>query len=158
MAPCSSSSCADSLEATLELFRQHTGVWVGIYTRIDSFGQVIETHDSKLELTLNGQEWWQRNTYTKADGTVLQFEFTGTFTDQGVLVLDTPRLFGQAWKNGPYVLLNWQYKDAPQNDNHEMISLVSEGHRMRTWQCQEQGKVKEFVLIEEYQVCTQAER
>lgn len=148
----------DSLEETLDLFKRHTGVWVGTYTHIDSAGNISEVHDSKLELALDGMRWWQRNIYTKDDGGLLTFEFEGEFSDQGILVLDTPRLVGKAWKSGECVLLNWQYKDAPQNNNHEIISLVTDGHRTRTWHCHELEVVKEFVLIEEFQVSPRVER
>jgi hypothetical protein len=140
------------------IFAQHTGIWEGTYTRIDAQGQVIDQHRSRLTLRIEGNTWRQTNEYTWPDGRREFHDFGASPIDQdGVLYYDNPRIVGKAWETGDTICLEWQYKQQPGTQLYEIINLLGDGHRMRTWQHSRNGHFEGLTMIEERRVAKQAE-
>lgn len=135
------------------LFDRHEGVWEGTYTLIDRrSGEVLDHHRSRLTCRIDGEDWWQRNEYTWDDGRSETKEFAGRFTG-GKLVFDTPRLRGEAVEaDDQTIVLRWVYCHAPNEAYSEIISLVDDHHRSRTWQHFEDGDFRKVTVIDERKV------
>ncbi len=137
-------------------FPHHTGVWEGTYTRIDVDGKILFKHKSKLTLKLDGRRWYQTNLYNFDDGREEFHNFgEAIFDDNGVMTFDNPRIYGQAWEGKSNVILTWTYKDQPGSRLYEIISLISEGHRMRVWQFSQDDEFQGLMMIEEWKTATQ---
>ncbi|MEM7586277.1 MAG: DUF3598 family protein [Acidobacteriota bacterium] len=135
------------------VFDRHIGVWEGTYTLIDrQSGQVLDRHKSRLSCSIDGTKWSQRNEYTWDDGRTEVKEFDGDFRD-GKLLFDTPRLKGEAVEaDEKTIVLRWIYTHAPQDDYSEIITLVDDTHRSRTWQHFESGAFAKLTIIDERKV------
>jgi len=140
-----------NLQAIYELFDAHCGTWEGTYAITDAAGNLIDFHQSHLELQRTGDKWKQKNTYTWADGKTKTFVFEGAFNADGELEFDTERLIGKAWKSGHTILLQWEYQDGISNRNFEQINMLGAGKRMRSWQLSREGEPIGHVLISETQ-------
>ncbi len=144
--------------AELRLFPRHTGIWEGTYTRISPTGEVIYKHRSKLTLKLNGKDWSQTNEYIFPDGRREFHDFgVSKFDDSGILTFDNPRIFGKSWESEDNILLWWEYKEEAGTRLYEIITLLGDGHRMRTWQHSRNGTFEGLTMIEEKRVKTQEE-
>lgn len=132
------------------LFDKHHGVWEGTYTLMDArTGEILDRHQSRLTCTKNGNSWHQKNEYTWDDGRRESKEFPGVFAD-GALRFDNPRLRGEAFEVTPAtIILTWQYKDRPGDHLAEIITLVDDRHRARTWQHFEGGEFTKLTVIDE---------
>ena len=134
------------------VFDKHHGAWEGTYTLMDRSGRILDTHQSRLECRIEGDTWLQKNIYTWADGRSETKEFTGAFTPTG-LIFDTPRLKGSAHEADARVItLRWTYTHEPGNEYAEVITLISDTHRARTWQHFEQGEFTKLTVIDERKV------
>ncbi len=142
----------------LKVFPKHTGVWEGTYTRINPRGQVIDHHKSRLTLRLNGREWSQKNEYIWEQGKREVHDFgVSTFNDQGQLIFDNPRIQGVSWESDELINLWWSYLEEPGTKLYEIITLIEDGHRMRTWQHSKDGTFQGITMIEERQMAKQEE-
>lgn len=142
----------------LNLFHQHTGIWEGTYTKIAPDGTMIDRHNSRLTLRLTGNAWSQTNEYTWADGRREFHDFgTNYFDDKGVMTYDNARIYGEAWEDKQNIILWWTYKEMPGSKLFEIITMIGEGHRMRTWQHSRNGVFEGLTMIEERQVKKQSE-
>ena len=135
--------------AEVPIFDQHVGIWEGTYRYFDANGELMDVHNSRLELQRDCNQWEQTNMYMWDDGKTVNFSFPGTFSPDDVLTIDTPRLWGEAWESENTILLTWAYLDQPGSQNFEMINLLSADKRVRTWQLTANGEVTGFVLISE---------
>ncbi len=134
------------------VFERHMGVWEGTYNLLDCEGKLLYTHQSRLEIGRKGTEYFQRNIYTWPDGKVESNEYPGKFAD-GRLWLDIPRLKGSAVEVGTDdIVLIWNYKENPAMQMAELIHLVDDTHRCRTWQFIENGKLTKVMAITEEKV------
>lgn len=135
------------------VFARHIGVWEGTYTLIDrKTGEVLDRHKSQLTCSIDGDNWQQKNVYTWDDGRSESKQFAGTFED-GRLVFDTPRLKGEAIEaDDVSIVLRWIYTHEPDNRYSEIITLVDDRHRSRTWQHFENGKFAKLTIIDEHKV------
>ncbi|MEM7049233.1 MAG: DUF3598 family protein [Acidobacteriota bacterium] len=135
------------------LFDRHVGVWEGTYTLVDRrTGKILDQHKSRLTCEIDGDLWHQTNLYTWDDGRVDEKSFDGKFVD-GKLMFDTPRLKGEAVEaDDKCIILRWVYCHAPQDDYAEIITLVDDQHRSRTWQHFEGGDFAKLTLIDERKV------
>ena len=137
----------------LKLFPSHAGVWEGTYTRLDPQGKVLDHHSSRLTMLLQGQDWRQTNEYKWEDGKHEFHNFgIAQFDNEGVMTFDNPRIFGKAWESEPSIMLWWTYKDEPGSKLFEIITMIEDGHRMRTWQHSRNGVFEGLTMIEERQV------
>ncbi|MEM7355844.1 MAG: DUF3598 family protein [Acidobacteriota bacterium] len=135
------------------VFDRHIGVWEGTYTLIDrASGEVLDQHKSRLSCSIDGAKWSQRNEYDWADGRREDKAFDGDFRD-GKLVFDTPRLKGAAVEaDEKTIVLRWVYTHEPSSDYSEIITLVDDNHRSRTWQHFENGDFTKLTIIDERRV------
>lgn len=134
------------------VFKRHLGVWEGTYTLLDRDGRKLDHHKSRLEIGRNGKDYFQRNIYTWDDGRTQTLEFPGTFKD-GRLWFDSPRLKGDAVEVGnDIIVLTWFYKDKPLDPLAELIRLLDDAHRVRTWQFIEDNRFTKVMFIEEFKV------
>lgn len=137
----------------LKLFPQHTGVWEGTYTRINEKGEVIDKHKSRLTLKLEGDKWTQVNEYTWDNGKKEVHDFgTCLFDSKERLIFKNQRITGEAWEAGDVINLWWTYNTEPGTKLFEIITLIGDGHRMRTWQHSRNGKFEGITMIEEKRV------
>jgi hypothetical protein len=134
-------------------FARHVGDWEGTYTQIDRLGRILDHHRSRLECRIDGDTWSQKNRYTWDDGRVEEKQFDGTFVADGRVAFDTPRLKGVANDaDGRAITLHWTYTHEPANEYYEIITLVDDTHRARTWQHFEGGKFVKLTIIDERKV------
>ena len=135
------------------VFDRHIGVWEGTYTLMEAgTGKVLDRHRSRLTIRRDGDQWHQQNEYTWDDGKTEVREFGGVFRD-GKLMFDTPRLRGEAIEaDEQTIVLRWVYTDATQDAYSEIISLVDDHHRARTWQHFENGDFAKLTVIDERKV------
>ena len=119
--------------ANLSLFKEHSGVWEGTYTRLDPKGNILFKHSSKLTMVLDGNKWLQTNYYVFENGRI-EFHNFGRceFDAEGVMVFDNPRIYGKAWEDKENIILTWTYKEEPGSKLYEIISMIEDKHRMRT--------------------------
>jgi hypothetical protein len=119
---------------------------------MDRQGRILDQHKSRLEIQRQGKSYHQVNTYTWADGKKEVRIFDGEFRD-GWLHFNTDRLTGKACEVGKNtIVLNWVYNDKPDQPLAELITLMNDMHRARTWQYIEDGKFTKVMLIEEDKV------
>ncbi len=139
--------------ADFPVFERHLGVWEGTYTRMDAAtGEIVDRHKSRLTCMRDGTAWSQRNEYTWDDGRTEVQEFGGTFQD-GRLSFDTPRLVGEAWEvDDDTIVLRWVYRQEPDHQFSEIITLESEDHRARIWKHFEKGAFAKLTVIDEKRV------
>jgi len=135
------------------VFDRHIGVWEGTYTLIDRrTGKILDRHKSRLTCAIDGNKWSQRNEYEWEDGRKDDKAFDGDFRDKK-LVFDTPRLTGEAVEaDESSIVLRWVYSHEPDNRYSELITLVDDNHRSRTWQHFENGQFAKLTLIDEHRV------
>jgi hypothetical protein len=137
----------------LTLFPKHHGIWDGTYTRLGADGKVMDHHKSHLTLTLDGKVWKQTNEYTWESGKREFHDFgTSYFDDNDHLQFDNPRIKGEAWESENVIILWWTYKDQPGSMLYEIITLIDDKHRMRTWQHSRNGVFEGLTMIEERKV------
>lgn len=136
------------------VFLRHNGVWEGTYTQVDAkTGKILDHHKSKLTCLTNGiDQYRQQNVYTWEDGRQEIKEFPGELKD-GWLKFDNERLRGESCEvDDDCIFLTWVYKDQPNNKFVEIITLVSDTHRSRTWQHFENGEFTKLTVIDERKV------
>jgi len=121
--------------ADYPVLSQHFGAWEGTYALIESrTGEVLDRHQSRIEVWRDGTRYFQRNIYTWADGRQTSVEFPGELRD-GRIYYDTERLIGEAMEVWDHtVILTWRYKAKPEERMLEVVQLVSPTRRIRTWQ------------------------
>jgi Domain of unknown function (DUF3598) len=137
----------------LTLFPKHHGIWQGTYTRLAPDGTVTDKHNSRLTLALDGKKWSQTNEYTWADGKREFHDFGDShFDDNDHLQFDNPRIKGEAWESQNVINLWWTYKDEPGTMLYEIITMIDDNHRMRTWQHSRNGVFEGLTMIEEHRV------
>jgi hypothetical protein len=135
----------------------HTGIWEGVYTRIDANG--IRTDQWKSRLTIrmfDGNKYHQVNQYSWADGHTECHDFGVTsFDESGTLVFENPRISGYSWETRDSVCLIWTYKNRPGSRLFEMIDLIGDGtHRVRNWRWTQGDEFQGITMIEERKVAT----
>ncbi len=143
----------------LKLFSKNTGVWEGTYTRINTNGQVIFKHKSRLTLRLDGNEWRQTNYYEFENGRVEFHNFgMSSFNEQSILKYNNERIIGEAWEanGGNNILLWWTYKKEPGTMLYEMITPVSADYRTRVWQHTRNKVFEGLTMIEEWKTASQS--
>lgn len=140
----------------LSLFEAHTGIWEGTYTRLNEKGEVTDRHRSRLFLKMEANQWIQKNEYIWDSGKREVHDFGASpFDENGILHYANKRIIGKAWEAGDVICLEWQYNEQPGTHLYEIITLLDEGHRMRTWQHSRNGKFEGLTMIEEHRVAPQ---
>lgn len=144
----------------LRLFPRHTGVWEGVYTRIDAEGNCTGRWRSRLSIRMfDGDRYHQVNEYFWDDGhrECHDFGVTG-FDRNGELVFENPRISGRSWETHDSICLVWTYKNRPGSKLFEMIDLIGDGtHRVRNWRWTLGDEFQGITMIEERRVMTMDE-
>ncbi len=134
------------------VLQRHMGIWEGTYTLLDPSGKLLDQHKSRLEIQRNGSKYFQRNIYTWEDGRSESIDFPGELHD-GRLWFETPRLSGSAVEaDENVIILTWNYNNSPTQKLAEIIYLVDEHNRCRTWQFIENGQIVRVMLINEHKI------
>lgn len=144
----------------LRLFPHHTGVWEGVYTRIDAEGKILGKWKSRLTIKLyDGNKYHQVNQYFWDDGYSECHDFgVSEFDKDGMLIFESPRISGYSWETKDSVCLIWTYKNRPGSKLFEMIDLIGDGtHRVRNWRWTTDDTFEGITMIEERKVKTQEE-
>ena len=135
------------------LFRT-LGVWDGSYTRVDTRGEVLDRHHSRLTCSwLDSGTYLQVNEYSWEDGRRETIHFPATLEGRR-LRFDTERIAGEAWEIGPTnMVLNWSYKHDPTGFLWELITLTNDfSRKSRTWQHFAAGELVAVTVIEERRI------
>lgn len=137
------------------VFDKMLGVWEGTYTLLDIKGSLLDHHRSRLEIYRDGDKLCSRNIYTWEDGRSLMLPFSSMrINEEGnQFYVQSDRLDGVMQEVGnDIIILVWTYKDQPQTRMCEIIRLISDQHRARTWQYIENDHLTRVMMIEEYKV------
>jgi Domain of unknown function (DUF3598), N-terminal len=137
----------------MPVLARHEGEWTGTYTEVDIEGRIIDKFASHLTCSfpLDGSgDYFQINRYTWDDGHMEEHRFPANFKD-GKIWFDSDRITGHAWEiDDKTIVLNWSYKNNPENYLYEMIQISSNGnHRARTWHWFNNGELFKRTLIKE---------
>lgn len=113
-------------------FARIAGIWEGTLTRLDKDGNSLGTDTTRIVCRLEGDNgWYQQNTFTAPDGKVTQFEFGGTFDEQGCLVFDTGNMHGKAIPVTKDVIMLESELRNPVGRSWEMSNHAIPGERHR---------------------------
>ncbi len=69
---------------------RHFGTWEGESVNVDTQGNVVDKHKTKIEIGAKGNKYSQRNTYTWPDGKTEIKIFLGEFDSTGKLIIQMP--------------------------------------------------------------------
>lgn len=131
------------------LVQRQLGTWEGTYRILDAkSGAILDTHGCKLELGIRGERYSQRNTYTFADGTEQVLEFAGRMVE-GLLHVESERLEGYAVDIGNDGLCFYARRKSTDMQVYELIMLLAEDSRARTWSVVQDGVMKQTVQVDE---------
>ncbi|MGV9309326.1 MULTISPECIES: DUF3598 family protein [unclassified Nonomuraea] len=144
------------LRAEMPLLARHEGEWEGTYRHLDSLGQVVDLHRSRLTCSIvDDRAYHQVNEYVWDDGRTERHEFPGTYLGGGRCAFDTERIRGEFWEvDATTIYLTWVFK-AEDADLRlfELIVLSDDGTtRSRVWQWIEAGVCVRRTLIDEKRV------
>src|SRR5262245_9114642 len=91
------------------------GVWLGRYRRMRPNGEVIEEFGSRQESRGQNGVWYERITYTWADGRSKTMDFKARLEDSGVHVYEKDtRLRGRTYLTGAgQVIFPYVWHDLP---------------------------------------------
>ena len=139
----------------LRLFPMHTGIWEGTYTRINPQGEVTNHFKSRLTIRIfDTNKYHQVNHYMWDDGHEEIHDFgISHFNEEGTLIFDSPRIYGESWETRDSICLIWTYKNRPGSKLFEMIDLIGDGtHRVRNWRWTEGDEFQGLTMIDERKV------
>lgn len=141
------------------LLLRHLGTWKGKLVRLDSStGEIVERHTTKIEPGVRGNKYSQRNTYTWDDGRTEVWEFAGRMQPDGSLKVWSGRLGGLMKvvdKDSCVFYAKYEMEGRGAGlttDVWEFIRLLTDTHRVRTWQIVKKGKACEVAHILEDKV------
>ncbi len=142
-----------SVREEMPLLARHEGQWVGTYTFIDTAGNIIDKHASRLTCSFPTEgefPYFQTNSYTWEDGRTEAIEFPASYKD-GKLWFDTERINGYCWEVDDHcIVLRWTYVADPTVSLYELIHLDDSGdNRTRTWHWLKNGMCFQRTLIDE---------
>lgn len=117
-----------------EYLQQTLGVWDGVYLHLSPDGEVTERYDSRQELRLEGDDWYERIVYHAGTPAETVNDFRGRLDPAGQLDL------GMAGFTGRAVLLDrrtlfftGEWEDTGIRVN-ELVTLAGENRKLRLWQ------------------------
>lgn len=135
---------------------KHAGLWEGVYTHINTAGELIDCHRASVKCVFpedGPYAYIQYNHFTWDDGREFRAELPGVLRD-GKLWWDTETFKGCAWETDyGLIMLNLERKDDPGANFYEIIALGDDGvHRARTWHWFKDGKLFKRTLCDERRV------
>lgn len=125
------------------------GVWEGTYTHLTPSGEVIERLQSRQELRLIGDAWYERIIYKREGQEPEVRDFRGRFEGDD-LVIDDPDFHGEATLLEDNVLVfPYHWKSRPEVRILETVMLPTSKTKVRTWQTFDSGELSRVTLIQE---------
>lgn len=135
------------------ILHKHCGTWEG-HSKIwdPETGQVVDTYHSKVEISVRGADYLQHNTYTWSDSRVEKKQYKGC-VEGDVLKMDTERLVAKSRVIGPdTVIFYGSFKGEKDTDVYEIVRLLPDNCRCRTWQIVKEGTPHRVIHINERKV------
>ncbi|MCW5571043.1 MAG: DUF3598 family protein [Steroidobacteraceae bacterium] len=139
---------------TLQLLREHVGIWEGDYTHIDPRDRSVQESFAfriKVECPDDGRvAYRQTSRYRFPDGRTSELVYTG-WAENDRLLIDDGRIRGAIWQIEPRTLyMRFSFTADPGNVVTEMIQLSPDGtHRARTWHWLRDGRLWRITLVRE---------
>lgn len=135
---------------------EHRGVWVGHYRHLDTQGNTLDLHQSRVECVFPAEGevvYVQRNQFSWDDGREYQVEFGGVIQHEKIY-WDTDTFKGYGWVASPNVfLLELERKDEPGAWFYESIVMgADKKHRARTWHWFRDGQCYKRTLCDEHRL------
>lgn len=140
--------------ATMDLLRQHVGIWEGDYTHIDPADRSVQESYAfriKVECPDYGPiAYRQTSRYRWDDGRTTELVYTGIAQGDRLLI-DDGRVRGEIRAIEPQTLyMRFGYTADPGNQVTEMIQLSRDGrHRARTWHWLRDEQLWRITLVRE---------
>lgn len=127
------------------------GVWSGTYRRMDPQGKLIEEWRSRQESRGENGVWYERVTYSWADGRAKTMDFKARLEPDGVHVYEKDtRLRGRTYLTGVgQVIFPYVWHDTPGVEVLEVQHYINANRRTRVWQRFEQERLTEIMVIQE---------
>lgn len=138
------------------LLLKHVGTWEGHYKKINTRSGEVETHKSKVQIGVRGDNYSQRNTYTWEDGRQEVQEFAGRIVN-GRLEVEGKRLVGYTVFISDDVIMFYADMRGNDIDVWECIRLLGEKNRVRTWQACNEREFFQFVIVQEKKTSSEDE-
>ena len=129
-----------------------TGVWEGTYSHFKTDGTLIEKYDSHQETRLVGEDWYERIVYKREGKEPETIDFRARVIDDELLFDDANFLGQTTVVNSQMLVFPYTWKDKPHLKVLELIYIVNDNYRTRTWQSFEHEKLVKTTLIEENRV------
>ena len=145
------------------VFRRHCALWEGTARRIDSEGRCVDRDRVRVEIAINNDQYLQTNTVRIDTPGEIVAQYHGHFIDGRLVFPLTDEVVtlagekatafsGIAWPVSDHVMLYSGSRNlrGVLTHYHEVITLVSDDHRVRTTQLYEQGEYRHVTMIEEW--------
>ncbi|MCP9848364.1 hypothetical protein [Cyanobium sp. Morenito 9A2] len=145
------------------VFRRHCALWEGTARRIDTAGHCIDTDRVRVEIAIEDDRYVQTNTVRIDTPQQIVACYHGQFIDSRLVFPLTDEVVtlageratafsGIAWAISDHVLVYSGSRSLRGVRTHynEIITLVSDDHRVRTTQLYEDGVYRHVTMIEEW--------
>jgi hypothetical protein len=145
------------------VFRRHGALWEGTARRIDTAGRCIDTDRVRVEIAIEDDRYVQTNTVRIGTPQQIVASYHGHFIDSKLVFPLTDEVVtlagekatafsGIAWAISDHVLVYCGSRSLRGVRTHynEIITLVSDHHRVRTTQLYEDGVYRHVTMIEEW--------
>lgn len=153
MEPAHPSPLTSAPNTVPEIFLRHIGTWEGEYIKTDTRGQFLRSFFGSFTIAITGTSYHQVNRYQYADGSQLQLDFAGEFVN-GILQMTSTSysdFAAIAWDAGQDTIC---FKATKTQEGAlitfiETITLLSDGHRVRSTHALKDGQFDGISFIEE---------
>lgn len=127
------------------------GVWVGSYRRMTPEGALLDEWRSRQESRGEAGTWYERVTYSWADGRSRTMDFKARLEPDGVHVYEKDtRLRGRTYITGAgQVVFPYVWHDTPGVRVLEVQNYISATRRTRLWQRVDGDTLVEVMVIRE---------
>ena len=146
-----------SLREKMPLLARHEGVWDGYYRYMDSNGNKIDEHKSRILCRMIGaDDYHQTNYYYWADGKKDIRDFPAIVKDDRLMFCT--EISGWAAEvpldeNSRTIMLHWTRNNEPDLYLYEMIQLSDCGqYRARVWQWFREDRLFMRTLVDEQRI------
>lgn len=139
----------------MPLVASNEGEWAGTYTFISPSGEVSDTYDFRITLTIGDDDaraYRQESNYRWPDGRTKSRVFEAAYDPAANrLVWDNGRIAGRLWEiDDTTFYLCFGFADMPGVECHEMVQMFGGGAtRGRTWLWYRDERLFRYVLIDE---------
>lgn len=125
------------------------GVWEGTYTHLHPDGSPMERFATRQETRLRGEDWFERIIYRRAGQEQEVLDFRARIVGDMVL-FDDPNFLGVSYLvEGRLTVFPYHWKNEPDREIVEIITLATDEYRTRLWQTFDGGRLTRLTVIEE---------